>query len=244
MDRIMPRSLPPTAVDAVTLLASGSGLAHGRQLALREQNTMHALGLVRAGMAALQGVSRTLERAGVVLARSRGMLEPKGIPELRQLIAELAQQTRSAQHDGHTLLNGGSVAFALADPWLETSELTHVELPALSLVVLSEQGLAGLELTATTSVLAVLQRMARARTALQEGHALLQRGANQLNVVLQRLHADRNQGVPARVKELDIAKWVEQLREHMLAPGSNALSVQGTPTTRAASLVEGAHEQL
>lgn len=216
--------------------------SRGRLLAQLEHNAMLALGLVRAGLLALQGVTRSLERATHLLSRHHGVLEPAIANDLKRVFAELGQHVQNATHDGHALLAGTSVAFALDDAWQETSEPLHVELPELHGSVLADGGLLELELDARMTVLPILQRLNAVRSAVQKGQLALQAAAQQLNVVLTRLHADRAKSAAVRGPTDNFDRLAERLRDHVLRAGASALRVQGAPSTRAAWLVEGFEE--
>ena len=235
------------AGDAVTLEASGDGStrdgSRGRLLAQLEHNAMLALGLVRAGMLALQGVARQLERATHLLSRHHGVIEANAAEELRRVFSELIQHVRTASHDGHLLLEGAVVPFALDDAWQESSEPLLVELPDLSPSVLDSGGLHELELNTRMAVLPVLQRLNAVRSEQQQGLASLQRAAQQLNVVLSRLHKSRAHHSRAQATD-NFNQLAERLRDHVLRAGGSALRVQGQPSTRAAGLVQGLEESV
>lgn len=247
----MPRSLFPATTssgDAVTLEAASDaasrGNVRGRLLAQLEHNAMLALGLVRASLAALQGAGRTLDRAQRLIGHEHGPIDLMLAKELRAAFDELSHQVQMAVHDGHALLQGGSVSYALEDPWVESSRPLQVPLPDLSPSVLGEEGLDGLELGGPrSSTLQVLRCLNDVRAASQAGHADLQRATRELNDVLTRLHGDRIRSA-ARGRDEDFEKLAHLMREHVLRSGASALRVQGTPTSRAASLVEGSEELL
>lgn len=235
------------AGDAVTLEA-GDGSARdgsrGRLLAQLEHNAMRALGLVRAGMLALQAVNRQLERATHLLSRHHGVLEAHVADELRRVFSELVQYVQTASHDGHPLLDGTTVPFSLDDAWQEASEPLQVELPDLSRSVVGDGGLHGLELSPRMVVLPVLQRLNHVRSAQQQGQVSLQRAAQQLNVVLSRLHESRAKHATRKEAPDNFKQLAERLRDHVLRAGGSALRVQGSPSTRAAGLVEGLEESV
>jgi hypothetical protein len=232
--------------DAVSVEAPAEGAApsssRGRLLAQFEHNAMLALGLVRAGLLALQGVTGLLERATQLLSRHHGVLEPGAANSLRRVFDELAQHVQNASHDGHSLLTGVSVAFALDDPWQAASEPLHIALPDLSSSVLGEAGVQELQLGARTTVAPILQRLNAVRSALQQGQVSMQQAGEQLSVVLTRLDANRVKSAPGPEAADTFDRLAEQVRDHVLRAGASALRVQGAPSTRAAWLVEGFEE--
>jgi hypothetical protein len=230
-------------LEAASEAASRDGI-RGRLLAQLEHNAMLALGMVRASSAALQGVSRTLDRANRLIGQVHGPIDLLLAKELRAAFDELSRQVHMASHDGHKLLQGGSVSYALDDPWLESSQPLQVALPDLSASVLAEGGLDELELGGPHSTsLPVLRCMNEVRAAIQAGQAGLQRATRQLNEVLARLHGDRIRSA-ARGRDDDFEQLAQLMREHVLRSGASALRVQGPPSSRAASLVEGSEELL
>src|SRR5262245_42490957 len=117
--------------DAITLEAAAELGARGRTTAQLEHNAMQALGLVRASAHALQDVAQLLDRAMLLLASSRAVVDPTVRPELRRVFTQIADVVRTAHHAGQPLLRGSSVVYALEDPWQETSEPAHIDLPDL-----------------------------------------------------------------------------------------------------------------
>jgi hypothetical protein len=230
--------------DAVTLAPTTDPTARdgasGRVLAQLEHNAMLALGMVRASMTALQNATHALENIAQVLPQSSS-IEPARARELRRLIDELARHVQTAEHAGQSLLLGATVPFALDDPWLEASELLHLELPQLKDSVLAPDGIASLDLSQRANQLSAMHHVNAVRAAIARGHVSLQRGTRQLNVVLMRLNANRNKSTPPPLgpDDRDFEQLTGRVRDHVLRSGASALRVQGTPSVRAASLVEG-----
>jgi hypothetical protein len=251
MVRRMPRSIPPQTTasgDAVIVEAtgesSGRDSTRGRLLAQLEHNAMLALGLVRAGFNGLQGVTLLLERATQTIPHNQVVLDPGKTRELKRLLDELIEHVRTSAYAEHVLLLGASVSFALDDPWLEASELFFVKLPDLTASVLGPDGLARLELESRTSSAHVMLRINGVRSSVAQGHVSLQHTVRRLNVVVLRLHAKRGKSSPAPPSPDDFQRLTGRVRDHVLRSGASALRVQGTPSTRAASLVEGSEDAV
>jgi hypothetical protein len=239
---------PTAAGDAVILEATSDSSARdstrGRLLAQLEHNAMLALGLVRAGFNALQRVTHLLERATQAIPRNQGLLDPAKVRELKGVLAELVEHVKSSSYAEHALLHGASVSFALDDPWLEASEMLFVKLPDLTASVLGPEGIARLELESRASASNVMLRINGVRNAVAQGHVSLQNAVRRLNAVVLRLNAKRRKSTPAPPSPDDFQRLTGRVRDHVLRSGASALRVQGTPSTRAASLVEGTEDTV
>jgi hypothetical protein len=239
----------PAIHDAVTLEAVADASPRdgnsGRVLAQLEHNAMLAFGTVRAGMAALHGATLMLEPIAQLLSQKQAGIDATRARELRRLIDALKVYVQTSAHAGQALLQGGSVLFALDDPWLEASELLQLQLPDLQASVLGADGLAALDFGARTSALLATHHVDVVRTAIAQGHASMQRTIRQLNIVLMRMKDSRSKSSfppPPGIID-DFANLTGRVRDHILRSGPAALRVQGPPSSRAASLVEGAEEQ-
>jgi hypothetical protein len=241
----MPRSIIPATTasgDAVILEATPELHARGRLLAQLEHNAMAALGLVRAGFSGLQSVSRLLDRAAQMLAQNQVVLDPSKARELQRVFSELVQHVQTLAYAEHMLLQGETVSFALDDPWLEASEMLFVQLPLLGPSVLGAEGIASTDFGPLTSATHVMHRINGVRNAVAQGHVSLQHAVRRLNVVVVRLHANRGKSTPVPASPDEFQRFTGRVRDHVLRSGASALRVQGTPSTRAASLVEGAED--
>ena len=242
----MSRSIHATTAsgDAVTLEAGAQHTGRGRTVAQIEHNAMQALALVRAALAAVEPVFDGLDRVTSLLAHSRGLVETGVKPELRRVLGELSEHVHNAAWSGELLLCGGARAFSLEDPWSESGELplTVVELPELSECT---RALTQHELTGGTNALALSQRNANALQHVRSAQRRLQQVAKQLSQVLatrRRGAARTSQPLPKQTPEEGFVTMVSHLREHVLAAGALALRVQGSPTARAAWLVEATQQ--
>lgn len=236
----MSRSIHATTAsgDAVTLEAHAQLAARERTVAQLEQNAMQALSLVRATSGALDPVLRGLDRVTLLLAHSRGLVEPAVKPELRRVLAELSEHVHAAAVCGELLLCGGARSFALEDPASENAQPLCVELPDLSEPT---RGLTQLDLSGSTNALLLSQRNAAVLVEVRKAQRRLQHLAKQLVEVLatrRRGAARSSQPIPRRASEDGFVSMVGHLREHLLAAGETALRVQGSPGARAAWLVE------
>jgi hypothetical protein len=183
-----------------------------------------------------------LDRAVQVIGQNHVVLEPTKTRELQRTLRELAEHVQSRVYAEHTLLQGATVSFALDDPWLEASELLFVQLPELRESVLAAEGIAGIDFGPLTSVAHVMHRINGVRNAVAQGHVSLQHAVRRLNVVVVRLHANRAKSTPAPASPDEFQRFTGRVRDHVLRSGVSALRVQGTPSTRAASLVEGGED--
>lgn len=238
----MTRSIHATTAsgDAVTLDAAAKPASRGRTLAQLEHNAMQALGLVRATLAALQGVAAPIDRAGLLLSHTRGVLDASIRPELKRLFGEIGDGVRSAAHGGQLLLCGQTVAFALDDPWQESSGPVCIELPELWESALGSSGLATLELHNASNALIVMQRVSGLQALVQQSRKRLTAEHQRLGAVLGRLHGGRVRDATLTAARADegFVDLIGRVRDHVLGSGSVALRVQGAPSTRAAWLVE------
>lgn len=234
MSRIHATTTP--SGDEVTLEVTAQVRTRPRALAQVEHNAMQALDLVRSTLTALSEVTRSLDRAALLLSHSHGGTETAVWPELARVIEQLGTQIESAELHGEPILQGGQAAFALRDPSDELTEPVQVELPNLShdwreLAAHAADGAA--QLTERHAVLSRHVQAARRRLANQ---------AKRLSEVLS---AERRQApAPAAARRLDDERFVamtQQVRDSVLHAGDAALLVQGTPSTRAAWLVEASH---
>jgi hypothetical protein len=216
----------------------------GRVLAQLEHNAMLALGLVRAGSHALQGATRLLERSAQIVSPNQVVLEPTRARDLRRGFEELIEHVKSSVYGEHPLLQGACVSFALDDPWLEASELLFVQLPDLCESVLSDEGITGVNFEPLTHASYVAHRINGVRNAIAQGHVSLQHAVRRLNVVVLRLNANRGKNPATQASPDDFQRLTGRVRDHVLRSGASALRVQGTPSTRAASLVEGAEDSV
>jgi hypothetical protein len=224
-------------VEASETPARASG--GGRVLAQLEHNAMLALGLTRAAHAALHALSEPLDRAAELAERAQTFVDPTSARELRSSFDAVKERVENAAHAGHTLLQGGAVSFALDDPWIEPSDRLYVELPDLGPSVLGPDGLCAIELTPRAGGLISL-RIGAVRHAIARGHGNLERATHQLDVVVLRLNASRSKSTPPpKLLEEEFADFTGRVRDHVLRSGASALRVQGTPSTKAASLIEG-----
>lgn len=219
--------------DAITLEASAELSARGRTTAQLEHNAMQALGLARACSHALQEVMQLLDRVALLLASSRGVVDPTVRPELRRVFTQLSEHVQASNHAGQALLCGGTVVYALEDPWQETSEQVQIDLPDLS----DSAALASLELN---SAVIVNQRTSAAQALLRKEQKRFAALSKSLCGALEKLHRGRakNPQAPARVQDEGFVALIGRVRDHVLDSGSAALQVQGAPSTRAAWLVE------
>ena len=237
----MSRSIHATTAsgDAVTLETCTQSASRDRTLAQVEHNAMQALALVRAGLHALEPMFRGLDRIALLLSHSRGVVEATVKPELKRVLSDLINHVSVAAWSGEALLRGGARAFALEDPWNETGQPLTVELPDLSESV---RTLAQLDLNGAANALALSQRTTTALQEVRKSQRQLQQLAKQLAEVLARRRrsaARSSQTISKRGPEDAFVSMVSLVRDHVLAAGPVALSVQGSPTTRAASLLEG-----
>ena len=94
----MNRSIHATTAsgDAVTLEACTQTASRERTLAQVEHNAMQALGLVRAGLHALEPMFHGLDRIALLLSNSRGVVDPTVKPELKRVFSDLAQHVSVA----------------------------------------------------------------------------------------------------------------------------------------------------
>jgi hypothetical protein len=219
--------------DAITLEASAELGARGRTTAQLEHNAMQALGLARASSHALQEAAQLLERAGLLLASSRVVVDPTIRPELRRVFTLLAERVSTASHAGQLLLRGGTVVYALEDPWQETSELASIDLPDLN----ESAELVSLELNNASLV---NQRTSAFQAEVRKDQKRFAALSKSLCGALEKLHRGRtkNPHATARVQDDGFVALIGRVRDHVLDSGSSALQVQGAPSTRAAWLVE------
>jgi hypothetical protein len=238
----MTRSIHATTAsgDAVTLEAGAKPAARGRTLAQLEHNAMQALGLVRATITALQGVAAQIERAVLLLSHTRGVVDSSIRPELKRVFNEIGDRVRSAAHGGQLLLCGQTVAFALDDPWQESSGAVCIELPELWEAALGGSGLATLELQNARNALTVMQRLSALQSLVQESMKRFGVEHQRLGAVLGRLHRGRVRDATLTAARADegFVDLIGRVRDHVLGSGTTALRVQGAPSTRAAWLVE------
>jgi hypothetical protein len=245
----MPRSITPATTasgDAVILEATPEPHARdgtrGRVLAQLEHNAMAALGLVRAAVSSLQSVSRLVDRAAQMIAQNQVVLDANKTREVQRVFRELIEHVQTSAYAEHELLQGATVSFALDDPWLEASELLFVQLPDLRPSVLGAEGVASTDFGPLPSAAHIMHRINGVRTAVAQGHVSLQRAVRRLNVVVVRLNANRGKSTPVPASPDEFQRFIGRVRDHVLRSGASALRVQGTPSTRAASLVEGAED--
>lgn len=242
MVRLMSRSIHATtgSGDAVTLETCTQTASRERTVAQVEHNAMQALALVRAALRALEPVFQALDRIALLLSHSRGVVEAAVKPELKRVLIELAEHVSTAAWSGEPLLRGGARAFALDDPWNdETKQPLTIELPDLAEAV---RALSQLDLIGAANALAYGQRNAAAQQEVRRTQRHLQQLAKQLADVLARRRrsaARSSQTISKRGPDDVFVTMVSHVRDHVLAAGPEALRVQGSPTTRAASLVEG-----
>jgi len=246
MVRVMSRSIHATTAsgDEVRLEARAQMAARGRTVAQLEHNAMQALALVRAALTALDPMLVRLDRVTLLLSHSRGLVEAAVKPELKRSFSELVEHVQNAAYGGELLLCGGVRAFAVEDPWSESAELplTVVQLPELSECT---RALSQLDLHGGVNALALGQRNTHALQSVRKAQRQLQQLAKQLADVLatrRRGAARSSQPLPKRAGEDGFVDMVSHLRDQVLAAGPTALRVQGSPTTRAAWLVEGTQQ--
>jgi hypothetical protein len=241
MVSVMSRSIHPTtaSVDAVTLETCTQTASRERTVAQVEHNAMLALAMVRAALGALEPVFQGLDRISLLLLHSRGLVEASIKPELKRVLVELANHVSAAAWSGEPLLQGGTRAFALDDPWNETGQPLTIALPELDEAV---HALSELDLGGAANALALGQRNAAALQEVRKTQRQLQQLAKQLADVLakrRRSAARSSQTISKRGPDDVFVTMVSLVRDHVLAAGPEALRVQGSPTTRAAYLVEG-----
>jgi hypothetical protein len=185
-------------------------------------------------------VAAQLDRAGLLLSHTRGVVEAAIRPELKRVFTEIGDRVRVAAHGGQPLLRGETVAFALDDPWQESSGPVCIELPELWESTLGSNSLATLELQGAANALTVMQRVSALQALVQQSIKRLAGERQRLGAVLGRLHRGRlrdQQLTAARADEGFVALR-GRVRDRVLGSGSAALRVQGAPSTRAAWLVE------
>jgi hypothetical protein len=226
--------------DEVTLEASAQVAVRPRTVAQVERNAMQALDLVRAALAALTEVTRALERAALLLSHNRGPLASSIIPELRRISEQLGVNIENAELHGTPLLRGATAAFALQAASDELSEPIRVELPNLSDAY---RALIADELTSHTSPAALAQRHAQLLSEAQAGRAKLTATAKYLSEVLSNQRPKTPKAtLPRRADDERFVSLIQQVRDSVLHAGGAALRVQGSPTTRAAWLVEAVEQ--
>lgn len=220
--------------DEVTLEANAQLGARGRTVAQVEQNAMHALNLVRAALIGLDQVTKGLDRAALLLAHNHQAIDPAVRPELRRTLEQLGEHLRGATLHGEPLLQGGSTSFALQEPGDDISEPLIVELPALE-AAFSE--LVEAELSGGSHAW-VSQRHETLASEVQLARRQLEQQAARLGEVLahrRRIHAPAAQ---RRAEDEGFIAMIQQVRDDVLHAGEAALLVQGSPSVRAAWLVE------
>lgn len=242
MVSVMSRSIHATTAsgDAVTLEACTQTASRERTVAQVEHNAMQALALVRACLRALEPMLAGHDRIALLISHSRGLVEAAIRPELKRVLLDLTEHVSIAAWSGDALLRGGARAFTLDDPWNESAnnQPLTIELPDLSETL---RALTQLDLGGAINALAFGQRNGAALQEARKAQRQLQQLAKQLADVLARRRrsaARSSQTLSKRPPEEQFVSMVTVVRDHVLAAGQSALSVQGSPTTRAASLLE------
>ena len=108
--------------------------------------------------------------------------------------------------------------------------------------MLGPEGIAITDFGPMTSAAHVTHSIYGVRNAVAQGHVSLQHAVRRLNVVVVRLNANRGKSSPAPASPDEFQRFTGRVRDHVLRSGLSALRVQGTPSTRAASLVERAED--
>jgi hypothetical protein len=225
--------------DAISLGASHRSAVPGRSVAQLEHNGMQALSLVRATLNALVALTRYSDRITLLLTHSRGLVDVTIKPELKRVFGEIADHVNTAALHGEPLLCGGASAYALGDPWHETSEPFCIELPDLRHAA---QALTSIDLLGGTNALALGKRNEELLGELRHTQKQLTLAAHRLSEVLANARRERNASEPPpprRNQDEGFVSLIGRVRDQVLHAGGAALRVQGAPSTRAAWLVEG-----
>ncbi|HKU39010.1 MAG TPA: hypothetical protein VJR89_12705 [Polyangiales bacterium] len=233
-----PRS--PLGGLAAELSQHGSSQLRSRTLGQGEHNVMLALGMLRAGKAALGELEPKLLRVYELLVSLDTPREGSARSELAKLRDELTRALNAASFDGHALFEGGCAVFDVEDS-RRSGEPLSVTLPDLATALHGQQGLT--EFLARRRPRAEAERTAeRMRLALQDARHVLRDAERQLSALLTHFHRQRSEHAAPADRNADLAQTAVRLGQHVLRAGSLALLAQGELSTRASSLVLGSDE--